>query len=103
MVLCSDGVWEFISNEEVMEIGNKYFYQNDINEFCTQLLKRSTEIWENEENYMEKAFNEPKLPKVKDYQNIIKFVNKALDKKIKEEKEEEKEEEIVESFDKKSK
>jgi hypothetical protein len=36
-----------------MEIGNKYFYQNDINEFCTQLLKRSTEIWENEENYMD--------------------------------------------------
>ena len=59
--------------------------------------------YSNEENYMEKAFNEPKLPKVKDYQNIIKFVNKALDKKIKEEKEEEKEEEIVESFDKKSK
>ena len=53
MVICSDGVWEFLSNEEVMEIGNKYFYQNDINEFCKQLLKRSTEIWENEENYMD--------------------------------------------------
>ena len=53
MVICSDGVWEFLSNKEVMEIGNKYFYQNDINEFCTQLLKRSTEIWENEENYMD--------------------------------------------------
>ena len=53
MVICSDGVWEFMSNEEVMEIGNKYFYQNDINEFCNQLLKRSTEIWENEENYMD--------------------------------------------------
>ena len=53
MVICSDGVWEFLSNEEVMEIGNKYFYQNDINEFCKQLLKRSTEIWENEENYID--------------------------------------------------
>ena len=53
MVICSDGVWEFLSNEEVMEIGDKYFYQNDINEFCNQLLKRSTEIWENEENYMD--------------------------------------------------
>ena len=53
MVICSDGVWEFLSNEEVMEIGDKYFYQNDINEFCSQLLKRSTEIWEKEENYMD--------------------------------------------------
>ena len=53
MVICSDGVWEFLTNEEVMEIGDKYFYQNDINEFCSQLLKRSTEIWEKEENYMD--------------------------------------------------
>ncbi len=36
-----------------MELGDKYFYQNDINEFCNQLLKRSTEIWEKEENYMD--------------------------------------------------
>ena len=53
MVICSDGVWEFLSNEDVMELGDKYFYQNDINEFCNQLLKRSTEIWEKEENYMD--------------------------------------------------
>ncbi len=53
MVICSDGVWEFLSNEEVMDIGDKYFYQNDINEFCSQLLKRSTEIWEKEECYMD--------------------------------------------------
>ena len=53
MVICSDGVWEFLSNEDVMDIGDKYFYQNDINEFCTQLLKRSTEIWEKEECYMD--------------------------------------------------
>jgi serine/threonine protein phosphatase PrpC len=53
MVLCSDGVWEFISNEEVMEIGNKYYNKNNINDFCNELLKKSTEIWENEENYMD--------------------------------------------------
>jgi serine/threonine protein phosphatase PrpC len=53
MVICSDGVWEFMSNEEVMKMGDKYFYQNDINEFCKQLLKHSTEIWEREEEYMD--------------------------------------------------
>ena len=53
MVICSDGVWEFLSNEEVMEIGNKYYGQNNINEFCSQLLKKSTEMWESEENYID--------------------------------------------------
>ncbi len=53
MVICSDGVWEFLSNEEVMEIGNKYYNENNINDFCNVLLKKATEIWENEENYMD--------------------------------------------------
>ena len=53
MLICSDGVWEFLSNEEVMEIGNKYYIQNNINELCTQLLKKSTEMWEDEENYID--------------------------------------------------
>ena len=53
MVICSDGVWEFLSNEEVMNIGNKYFAQNNMNDFCNELLKKSTELWENEDNYMD--------------------------------------------------
>ena len=53
MVICSDGVWEFLSNEEVMDIGNKYYAENNINDFCNELLKKSTELWENEEIYMD--------------------------------------------------
>ena len=53
MVICSDGVWEFLSNEEVMEIGNKYYIHNNMNDFCNELLKKSTEMWQNEENYMD--------------------------------------------------
>ena len=54
MVICSDGVWEFLTNEEVMFIGNKYYIQNNMNDFCNELLKKSTELWENEEsNYMD--------------------------------------------------
>ena len=53
MVICSDGVWEFLSNEEVMEIGNKYYGHNNMNDFCNELLKKSTEMWQNEENYMD--------------------------------------------------
>ena len=53
MVICSDGVWEFLSNEEVKLIGDKYYNQNDMAKFCNELLKRATEFWENEENYMD--------------------------------------------------
>ena len=53
MVICSDGVWEFLSNEDVMIIGNKYYGQNNINEFCSELLKKSTGKWEMEENYID--------------------------------------------------
>ena len=53
MVICSDGVWEILSNEEVMNIGNNYYKENNISEFCNNLLKTTTKIWEEEENYMD--------------------------------------------------
>ena len=53
MVICSDGVWEFLSNEDVMKLGNKYYTQNNINDFCSELLKKSTDMWELEENYID--------------------------------------------------
>ena len=53
MVICSDGVWEFLSNEDVMKLGNKYYLQNNINDFCSELLKKSTDMWELEENYID--------------------------------------------------
>ena len=28
MIIASDGIWEFISNEEAMEIGKKYYLRN---------------------------------------------------------------------------
>ena len=36
-----------------MEIGNKYYSQNNMNDFCNELLKKSTEMWEDEENYID--------------------------------------------------
>ena len=46
MVICSDGVWEFLSNKNVMEIGNNYYLRNDINGFTQKLIKVSEEWWE---------------------------------------------------------
>ena len=34
LLMCSDGIWEFINNEEAMKIANKYYLRNDPNGIC---------------------------------------------------------------------
>ena len=46
MVICSDGVWEFLSNQKVMEIGNEYYVKNDIIGFANKLIDVSEDLWE---------------------------------------------------------
>ena len=53
MVICSDGVWDFLSNEDVRDIGNKYYDKNNIDSFCQELLKTATKLWEKEENVID--------------------------------------------------
>ena len=49
MVICSDGVWEFASNEQVRDIGNIFYKKNDASGFCSELIKYSVELWEQNE------------------------------------------------------
>ena len=46
IVICSDGVWEFLSNENVMEIGNEFYEKNDVNGFTKKLAETSEKMWE---------------------------------------------------------
>ena len=46
IVICSDGVWEFISNEQVRDLGNVFFNKNDVGGFCTDLVKFAVHSWE---------------------------------------------------------
>ena len=46
IVACSDGVWEFLNNDEVKEIGKKYYAQNDPSGFCHNLVDQSLNLWE---------------------------------------------------------
>jgi serine/threonine protein phosphatase PrpC len=46
IIMASDGIWEFLNNEQVMTIGNKYYMNNDPDTFCQILIKKSTELWE---------------------------------------------------------
>ena len=46
IVIASDGIWEFMNNEQVMNIGNKYYINNDPDSFCRALIKKSINLWE---------------------------------------------------------
>ena len=45
VLMCSDGIWEFISNEEAMNIANKYYLRNDAIGLVQDLTNISTSRW----------------------------------------------------------
>ena len=49
MVICSDGVWEFSNNEDIMSIGIEYYLKNNIGEFIDKIIKVSEFWWEKED------------------------------------------------------
>ena len=57
IVIASDGIWEFLSNERVMDIVVPHYNKNNLSMACKCLVKTSLDCW-----------NEVKL-------NIFKFLN----------------------------
>ena len=53
IVLCSDGVWEFLSNERVKETGKLFYLNNNPNEFVEELLKQSVIEWESNDSIID--------------------------------------------------
>ncbi len=49
ILICSDGIWEFMKNEEAMKIGNKYYLRNDPVGLCHELTQESIKLWEKRE------------------------------------------------------
>ena len=48
MVVASDGIWKYISNEEVMKIGNKFYPKYEPIDLCNELVKQANICWEKE-------------------------------------------------------
>ena len=46
MIICSDGIWEVISNEQVKELGNQFYKLNDVGGLCYNLIRKSIDCWE---------------------------------------------------------
>ena len=49
MVICSDGVWEFLSSEQVKNIGNNFYANGDIRGHCLSLITSAMKMWENQD------------------------------------------------------
>ena len=47
MVICSDGIWEIMSNEYVRDLGNIYYKKGQIVPFCTNLIQMAMLFWKN--------------------------------------------------------
>ena len=50
LILASDGVWEFLSNDEVLDLVVPYWHQNDLKGACNVVVKESVAAWEREED-----------------------------------------------------
>jgi len=45
IVIASDGIWEFLDNNRVMNLVNPFYYKNDPEGACHALAKEATEWW----------------------------------------------------------
>ena len=45
IIVCSDGVWEFLNNDNVKDIGKKFYLENNASAFCYELVSQSLEEW----------------------------------------------------------
>ena len=45
MTICSDGVWKYLSNEDVRNLGNVYYKNKDIKSFCKNLMVDACKKW----------------------------------------------------------
>ena len=45
VIVCSDGVFEYLNNDKVKDIGKKFYLENNASDYCHKLLKQSYDEW----------------------------------------------------------
>ena len=53
MIIASDGIWEFISSQECVDIIQKYYENNDLKGCCDYLYQESSKRWLKEEEVID--------------------------------------------------
>lgn len=52
-MVASDGIWEFLSTQEVADIVNLFYKKNDAEGAADKLVKEARERWEKEEEVID--------------------------------------------------
>ena len=53
IVIASDGVWEFLKNENVIEIGKNFYIDNDTSNICHKIVDTAASIWQSRDVVMD--------------------------------------------------
>ncbi len=53
LVLASDGVWEFLSNKEVIEMIAPYYERNSPSGACERVMRESVQRWKREDEVID--------------------------------------------------
>ena len=53
IVIASDGVWEFISNNECVQLISEFFMTKNIEQACDALMKKAVDYWTFEDNIVD--------------------------------------------------
>ena len=53
VIACSDGVFEFLENKTVMDIGKFFYLKNDASAFCHELVSRALNEWTANDNIVD--------------------------------------------------
>ena len=53
IVIASDGVWEFLKNENVIEMGKNFYIENDTSNICHKIVDTSASMWQSRDVVMD--------------------------------------------------
>jgi len=53
IILASDGVWEMLTNEEVIEIVGDFYESGDAEKACDELIKIASKKWRSKDNVVD--------------------------------------------------
>ena len=46
LLIYSDGIWKYLKNEEIRDLGNIYIPKEEIGHFCENLVRKAVINWE---------------------------------------------------------
>lgn len=53
MVIASDGVWEFLSNQQIIDMVVPFYIKNNLESACDKLVREATLCWKAEDDVVD--------------------------------------------------